>query len=145
MLDMKTVEQLGVEVRETSFLHNRKLADFPSVCRTALGERRLFWQKDDETTKMWQIKEEEDQLDTWFSLIDSIESNALLVNPYVIDSRWHARFVSGDGGSEMRTLAEKEILAVFNKLKWCDYSCQGFNSSCPVNFPLDWSHHFWDN
>jgi hypothetical protein len=54
---MKTVEELGVEVRETSFLHNRKLAEFPSVCRTALGKRRIFLQKDDEKTNKWQIKE----------------------------------------------------------------------------------------
>ena len=144
ILDMKTVEELGVEVRETSFLHNRKLADFPSVCRTALGERRIFLQKDDEKTNMWQIKEE-DQLDTWFSIIDNIESNALLVNPYVIDSGWPARFVGRENGAVMTSLAEKEILAVFNTLKWCDYSCKGLNSSCPVNFPLDWSHQFWDN
>ena len=38
MLDMTTVEERGVIVRETSFFHNRKLADFPSVCCTALGE-----------------------------------------------------------------------------------------------------------
>ena len=143
ILDMKTVEELGVEVRETSFLNNPKVSDFPSVSRTALGEGQLFWQEDEKETKVWRI-EEINQFDTWLSLMKRMKSNALLLNPHIIDSSWYTRF-RGEKDSKMDlTTLENDIFAVFSVLKWCDFACDGLNSSCPFSFDYDWSGHFWD-
>ena len=143
LLDMKTVEELGVEVRETSFLNNPKVSDFSSVSRTALGEGRIFWQEDDKETKVWKV-DGMNQFDIWLSLMNRMKSNALLLNPHHINSDWHNRFRNHKDSKFHPTKLEKDVFAVFSKLKWCDFSCDGMNSPCPFNFEYDWSGHFWD-
>jgi hypothetical protein len=136
MLDMQVVEDLGVEVRESSFLNNPKLSEFPSVSRTAVGERKMFWQEDTKMPQVWQL-EKEQQLDSWFSLIDGIESNALLVNPHVIDALWPDRFRQT---ATAITPVEKEVYDIYVKLKWCSFDCRLANGNCY----MDWSSEFWN-
>lgn len=143
ILDMEVVEDLGVEVRESSFLNNPKLSEFPSVSRTAIGERKMFWQEDAKMPQVWQL-EKAQQLDSWFSLIDGIESNALLVNPHVIDRSWPDRFASKGrrNADTVLTPVEKEVYDVYVKLKWCTFDCR---TTANDNCHMDWSSEFWKN
>lgn len=132
ILDLQVLENLGVEVRETSFLNNPKLLEFPTVSRTAVGAGRIFWQEDDQVPKFWQI-EEKHEMDTFFSLLDRIESNALLVNPQTIHSVWPDRFPTLQLSS-----VEKAIYDVYSQLKWCKLDCSVNNCH------IDWTTEFWD-
>jgi len=140
ILDLKSVEELGVEVRETSFLNNPKLSEFLSVSRTAVGEGRIFWQTDDKDPKVWKTNEN-DSIDTWFSLLDRIESNALLVNPHVVDSDWLYRFPKEKSNDNLDlTPTEIEIYEVYSNLKWCTIACHEKEDNCHEN----WSLEFWN-
>ena len=143
MLDMKVVEEdIGVKVRETSFLSNRKLTTFPSVGRTAIGEHKMFWQEDTKEPKVWKFENDTGHMDTWFSFMDGIESNALLVNPHTIDHSWPNRFPTDKyptPGVELSPV-EKEIMLVYKQLKWCNLECKDQIRICP----LDWTTRLWD-
>jgi hypothetical protein len=142
MLDMKVVEDMGVQVRETSFLSNRKLSEFPSVGRTAIGEHKMFWQEDNTEPKAWKLDDDAGHLDTWFSFMEGIESNALLVNPHTIDQSWPNRFPTDKHptpGVELSPV-EKDIMLVYRQLKWCNLVCKGQNRNCN----MDWTTGFWD-
>jgi len=141
LLDLKTVEELGVEVRETNFLSNPKLSNFPSVSRTAVGEGKMFWQEDDKVPYVWKI-DEDDQMDTWFSLLTRIESKALLVNPHVVGTKWQDRFLVQQSKVEMElTPMEEEIYKVYRILKWCNFDCR---TKAGKNCWEDWSSEIWN-
>ena len=142
ILDLRAVEELGVEVRETSFLNNPKLAEFSSVSRTAVGAGKIFWQDDEnEEQKVWRVQEH-DQIDKWFSLLDRIKSKALLVNPHAVDSNWpdHLSRKDTNRGVEL-TRADNYILDVYNKLKWCNFDCPEKQGHFCQN---NWGSLFWE-
>lgn len=46
VLDLKTVEEMGVAVQETKLLSYPKLSEFPSVNRAAVGKVEMIWEED---------------------------------------------------------------------------------------------------
>jgi hypothetical protein len=54
------------------------------------------------------------------------------------NSTWPNRFPKGNASLAKLTPAEKEIYAVYKKVKWCDISCA--KKLCS----FDWSAPFWD-
>ena len=124
MLDLKSVEEVGVDYRETGFLHNPKVGDFGSVSRTALANGQLFWQQDEREPMAYRIENVTAQVDTYMSLLLGIDSEALLVNPHFLDSEWegrvHPRLITTYDKIIMpMTEVEIEILEIYKKLRWC--------------------------
>ena len=111
LLDMQSVEELGIDVRETNFPNNPKAwysetTPFKSAARTALGDfmkdQTMFVQYPDTTIRAWKFVREfnttktMDQgkaIDAWWALHTAIpeidESELLLVNPHFIHMHYH--------------------------------------------------------
>ena len=154
ILDFSTVEEMGIEYRETNFPHNPKSwrseeVPFQSVARTAVGsimdpdaERTMYVQlpnnngdPSEGAFKAWNFTDdvlESDALDTWWAMhtaipdIDSAE--LLLVNPHILNDGFTLRL---DGklnrkDPSLLSIAEMEILAVYKRLKWC------FDGALPI-------------
>lgn len=152
ILDFEPVEEMGVDYRETNFLHNRKSWNrdgepFQSAARTALAplkhagrERTMYVQYPSEATgfgnddskegriEAWEFKigtSEMDALDAWWALHTAIpevdESELLLVNPHIISSSFAEKMYNHRRvpGYKPSSPAEREIIAVYDKLRWC--------------------------
>ena len=91
--------------------------------------------------QVWKI-DEDDQMDTWFSLLTRIESKALLVNPHVVGTKWQDRFLVQQSKVEMElTPMEEEIYKVYRILKWCNFDCR---TKAGKNCWEDWSSEIWN-
>jgi Nucleotide-diphospho-sugar transferase len=148
MLDLKSVEDLGVEYRETTFLNNPKSwssldRPFDSVARTALGsfqkDGTMFVQYNSAgttETRAWKFNstamDQEHAMDAWWALHASIPqvdaAELLLVNPHFLNSHYHASIVNSGklqrnelkaDPTTGRGRAEYDIASVFAKLRWC--------------------------
>lgn len=138
LLDMESVESLGIEVRETNFPVNRKAwhnasTPFWPVARTAVGwEGKIFVQPraDSITTSgdilAWNSSayagSMESMFDAWFAIHTVIPE---LVNAQVLLAGLPAsRHEFYNLQSKMRsednlTIAEGEIVNVWKQLRWC--------------------------
>lgn len=137
-LDMQSLEGL-VDVRETNFPSNKKAwysqtEPFESVARVALfsGSRdlptvkvdgRLFAQiSDSDEIFAWDIEGESQKVDALFGLVSASteihEAEALFVNPSFTPDYWDWRIGQREMNRDLSP-AEKEILYVFDHLKWC--------------------------
>jgi Nucleotide-diphospho-sugar transferase len=147
MLDLKSIEDIGVDYRETTFLNNPKSwvrpgRPFDTVARTALGafqrDGTMFAQystaSDTDETRAWMFNrtemDEVDAIDAWWSLhvsnpqVDAAE--LLLVNPHFVKDDYHGPLSDKLRRHELvhdpttgRGRAEHEITSVFAKLRWC--------------------------
>ena len=133
-LDMESLEGL-VDVRETNFPSNKKAwysntEPFKSVARVALfpGEKhkekgRMFAQTSQSADIFaWSIEDEKQKLDGLFGLIGASpelhEAEALFFNPAFTQGGWDLRVANREQIGDLSE-AEKEILYVFDHLKWC--------------------------
>jgi hypothetical protein len=128
---------MGVDYRESGFLHNPKVGRFRSVSRTAFGNRQLFWEDDKNDIKVWNLIDSEDLsgVDTFVSMLQGIDSDALLVNPQFVDNAWELRARSKlrNKPNEIEPLArsEIEILELYKQLKWCHSDrCSNPDDTC---------------
>ena len=132
-LDMESLENL-VDVRETNFPSNKKswfshVEPFKTVARVALypgsekmQDGRLFEQTSaSDEIYSWEIEGDAQKVDGMFGLVsaspDLHEAEALFVNPSFTTRNWDFRL----GTKDIKRLsqAEKEILYVFDNLRWC--------------------------
>ena len=132
-LDMESLEKL-VDVRETNFPSNRKSwyspsEPFKSSARVALypgsevtTDGRLFAQTSaSDDIFAWKIEGDALKVDSLFGLVsassDLHHAEALFVNPSFMMRNWDYRIGSKD--KNQLSQAEKEILYVFDNLRWC--------------------------
>ena len=108
---MKSVEELGIEYRETTFANNPKawhsVADpFRTVARTALGDFRkdgtMFAEFDtgtgEKATRAWKFNatlgmDQVDSIDAWWALHTAVpdidNAELLLANPHFLNIHYH--------------------------------------------------------
>ena len=133
-LDMESLEFL-VDVRETNFPSNKKAwysdtEPFKSAARVALfsgakrnEEGRLFAQiPESDDFFAWSIEDDAQKADGLFGLVSASpelhDAEALFFNPAFTQSGWDRRIAEREKKGHLST-AEKEILYVFDRLKWC--------------------------
>ncbi|CAB9526878.1 expressed unknown protein [Seminavis robusta] len=147
LLDLESVEELGVDYRETTFFNNQKSwirphdTPFDTVARSALGsfdkDQTMFAQyndvHDDPVTRAWKFGTDQvDSIDAWWALHTTIPqvdgAEALLVNTHFLNLFYHRRIEKRlrNGLQNMsphpsagRGRAEYDIAGVFSKLRWC--------------------------
>lgn len=138
ILDFETVEAMQIDYRETNFPHNPKSwsskdVPFENVTRTALGaiadagmENSMMVQSFDGTIDAWKFDDGMDEmeaLDAWWALHTSIpqvdSAELLLVNPHIINRAWANRMEQRVSKKLDLGVAGAEIVAVYNRLKWC--------------------------
>ena len=132
-LDMESLEKL-VDIRETNFPSNKKAwyspsKPFKSFARVALypgsevtTDGRLFAQTSaSDDIFAWKIEGDALKVDSLFGLVsgssDLHHAEALFVNPSFMMRNWDYRIGSKD--KKQLSQAEKEILYVFDNLRWC--------------------------
>ena len=137
LLDFEPVEAMDIDYRETNFPHNSKTTPLQSAARTALAPLREVDKEGtmyveypagaSAVTKAWTFDNTTSDgtaLDAWWALhtaipeVDSAE--LLLVNPHFMSAPYALNLVSKMRSNDYQpSVAEKEIMDVYAKLRWC--------------------------
>lgn len=140
ILDFESVEEVGVDYRETTFPTNPKAwinetVFFQSVARTALGnwdhDKTMFAQypaadpNNDGVIKAWKFNEPVQSVaavDIWWAMHTAVpeidNAELLLVNPHFYNASV-ATEMNTKKKSNQLTGAEKEIAEIHSRLRWC--------------------------
>jgi len=162
-LDFRSVEELGIDFRETAFPSNPKAhysdsVPFQTVARTAMGsvldsarDNTMFAQfpngkgNSDDTIRAWKFQDmdEGSALDAWWAMHTALsqvdEAELLLVNPHYITGSYVDRINTKHSLGQLST-AEKEIAEVYSMLRWCLNESLGFSPQNVVGrSPADWN------